>query len=197
VARHEGSGLVYEQSLSGLNRSIRDGWARLRKQALVLRRLGADPAEPVTESLVSRALAELAHPDDPPSTWEQYERELVETWPLVDRILRFTAAGPQIRRIKPQGTKEWRAKAASPSYENRSVSHVGLLPQLEHQMLTWHPGQKSPDRMDAAVHAVLLLSGSSKAELTKPEGPQLPTRSTRTQARARSTVIPRSTMTRR
>jgi phage terminase large subunit-like protein len=96
-------------------------------------------------------------------------------------------------RIKPKGSKEWRAKAASPAYERRDVHHVGYLARLEHQMATWKVGQKSPDRMDTAVHAILHLSGATPAELVRPEGRDLPTRSTRAGIQ-RGTAIPRSTM---
>lgn len=195
VARHEASGLVFEQSLSGLSRAIQAGWQQLRKQALVLRRLNA--TGPLDPDLIEVAVTELAHPDDPDTTWDQYRQELIELWPLIDGVLRFTPSGPMIRRTKPQGSKEWRAKAASPSYEQRRVSHVGKLPQLEHQMLTWQPGMKSPDRMDAAVWAILLLSGASVAVLSSPTGQaELPTRSTRNPNR-RGGALPRSTMTRR
>lgn len=195
VARHEASGLVFEQSLSGLSRAVRTGWDQLRKQALVLRRLGASgPLDPV---VIETAVTELTHPDDPDTTRDQYRDELIELWPLVERVLRFTPSGPMVRRIKPQGSKEWRAKAASPSYEQRRVSHVGKLPQLEHQMIIWKPGMKSPDRLDAAVHAVLLLSGASVAVLSSPSGKgELPTRSTRNPSH-RGGALPRSTSTRR
>lgn len=197
VARHQASGLIFEQSLSGLPRSIRTGWEQLRKQALVLRRLGASGTG-IDPGIVDAAVEDLSHQNDPDTAREQYRQELLELWPVVEGVLAFTPAGPQIRRIVPKGTKEWRAKAASPSYEQRRVSHVGKLAQLEHQMMTWKPGRKSPDRMDAAVHAVLVLSGAAPAELVKPDpAQQLPTRSTRTAQRHRSAAIPRSTMTRR
>jgi hypothetical protein len=197
AARHTAAGLVFEQSLSGLPRSIRGGWEQLRKQALVLRRLGATGTV-IDPDIVERAVTELAHPNDPGTTWETYRQELVELWPLTGAVLTFTPDGPMIRRITPKGSKEWRAQAASPSYEQRRVSHVGKLQQLEHQMVVWRPGQKSPDRLDAAVHAILLLSGASTAELvTQDKSRELPTRSTRGDGRPRSSVIPRSTLTRR
>lgn len=193
VARHDAVGIVFEQSLSGLGRSITQGWKDLRKQALILRDLGVRADTPVDPEIIERAVAQLAHEHDPPDTVEQYRAELLELWPLVDAVLSFTPAGPQVRRIHPKGTKEWRSKAASPAYERREVHHVGYLAQMEHQMATWKVGQKSPDRMDTAVHAVLHLSGAAPAELIKAEGPDLPTRSTRPGS-GRSTVLPRSTM---
>ena len=198
VVRHDAAELVFEQSLSGLARAITKGWQELRKQAMVLRDhaqrvTGASPAGPINPDVIETALRELAHPNDPASTWEEYREQLTELWPLTDGVLGLTKSGPVVRRIKPKGTKEWRAKAASSEYQHRQVSHIGQLMALEHQMTTWQPGQASPDRMDTAVHVVLLLSGASEAELVKPEGPQLPTRSTRS-ARHRSTIIPRSTL---
>jgi hypothetical protein len=45
-----------------------------------------------------------------------------------------------------------RARNRSPRSTNRSaLRHVGAFPELEDQMTTWVPGQKSPDRMDALV----------------------------------------------
>ena len=35
---------------------------------------------------------------------------------------------------------------------------IGFLPKLEDQLLTWEPGEsRSPDRLDALVHAVRTL----------------------------------------
>lgn len=193
VVKHQGAALAYEQSLSGLDRSVRDGWRLLRKQAVILRRLGADG--PVDPDVLARAVSELAHPDDPPDTWDTYQRELIELWPLVGEVLSYPDTGPSIRRIVAKGSKQLRAQLVAPLYENRRVSHVGNLAELEFQQTTWQPGQDSPDRMDAATHACLLGSGASTAELVKSQG-GLPTRSTRG-PRARSTVIPRSTLVRR
>jgi hypothetical protein len=195
VARHKAGMLVYEQSLSGLARDVAVGWEQLHKQAKILRRLGATPV--VDPDIAEAAVRELAHPDDPDATWEQYRTEILEVWPLVEEVLAYPSTGPSIRRIIPKGTKAWRAQAASPRYEQRGVSHIGALPELEHQMTTWMPGQKSPDRMDAAVHTVMLLSGATVATLSSPSGKgELPTRSTRNPSH-RGGALPRSTLTRR
>jgi hypothetical protein len=195
VARHKAGSLVYEQSLSGLARDVAFGWAQLHKQARILRRLNA--TDVVDPDIVDAGVAELCTPEDSEQTRGQYRAELLEVWPLVDAILDYPVTGPSIRRIIPKGTKAWRAQAASPRYEHRGVSHVGDLSVLEHQMVTWMPGQKSPDRMDTAVHAVLLLSGASVAVLAVPDrGQELPTRSTRLAA-SRGGALPRSTLTRR
>jgi phage terminase large subunit-like protein len=37
------------------------------------------------------------------------------------------------------------------------VHHLGSFPVLEDQLVTWVPGEKSPDRMDALVWALTEL----------------------------------------
>lgn len=192
VVEHRAAALAYEQSLSGLDRSIRHGWALLYKQARVLRRLQGSKSPPqVDPEVVEAAVAELCHRDDPATTWQHTRTELLELWPLVDGVLEYPDTGPSIRRITVKGSKELRAQMAAPLYEQRRVSHIGRLAALEHQQAVWQPGQDSPDRMDTAVHACLLLSGASTATLSRPQG-RVPTRSTRQQRRAPG-MIPRST----
>lgn len=50
--------------------------------------------------------------------------------------------------------KQTRAEPISALYEQGRVHHVGAFPELEDQMCTWVPGERSPDRMDAAVWAL-------------------------------------------
>lgn len=195
VARHKAGSLVYEQSLSGLARDVAYGWGQLHKQARILRRLGATPV--IDPDIVEAAVGELCTPEDTDTTRGQYRAELLEVWSLIDAVLDYPHTGPSVRRIVPKGTKVWRAQAVSPRYEHRGVSHVGALPELEHQMTTWMPGQRSPDRMDACVHLVMLLSGATTATLSSPTGKgELQTRSTRNPSH-RGGALPRSTMTRR
>lgn len=195
VARHKAGALVYEQSLSGLARDIGFGWAQLHKQARILRRLGATPV--VDPGIVEAGVAELCTREDTEATRDQYRMELLEVWPLIDGVLDYPVSGPSIRRIIPKGSKAWRAQAAAPRYEHRGVHHIGPLTELENQMITWMPGQKSPDRLDTAVHAVMLLSGATVAVLSSPSGKgELPTRSTRNPSH-RGGALPRSTSVRR
>lgn len=202
VVRHEGGGLAYEQSLSGLDRSVRAGWHLVWKQARALHRhAGNGPvgwAGVPDLEVVDAVTTELCHRDDPDTTWRQVTSELVELWPLVEGVLMFPDTGPSIRRIIAKGTKQRRMQLAAPLWEQRRVSHIGALPELEEQLSQWQPGQDSPDRADCAIHGVMLASGATVAVLSTPsgQGPELPTRSTRS-PRSRSTVIPRSTMVRR
>ncbi|MGH9058448.1 MAG: terminase large subunit domain-containing protein, partial [Acidimicrobiales bacterium] len=191
AVRHKAGSLAYEKSLSGLDRSVRDGWARLYKQAKALRRHHPKvwPEQPDLDTITA-VTTELCHPDDPDTTRQETQTELLELWPLTVATLVLPDTGVLVRRITPQGSKQLRAQLAAPVYQNRRVSHIGHLAALEHQMETWQVGQDSPDRMDTAVHAVMLLSGMTTATLSRPQG-TLPTRSTRQSGR--SSTLPRST----
>jgi phage terminase large subunit-like protein len=50
-----------------------------------------------------------------------------------------------------------RAEPISALYERGLVHHVGTFPELEDQLCTWVPGEKSPDRLDADVWAMAEL----------------------------------------
>lgn len=197
VVRHSGVALAYEQSLSGLDRAIRAGWQLIHKQARVLHRLITrdviHDSRITNPDVIEAAVVELCHPDDPQSTWDSVRGELIELWPLVDQVLQFPPTGPAVRRIVAKGTKQWRAQSVAPMFEQRRVSMVGHSPQLEHQAVTWMPGQDSPDRMDAMVWAVLHLSGAAPGEIVAAKSDNLPTRSTRLRPRGGATTIPRST----
>jgi phage terminase large subunit-like protein len=54
--------------------------------------------------------------------------------------------------------KQLRAEPVTLAYEQGRVHHVGTMPDLETDMLTWVPGVgRSPDRIDALVHALTAL----------------------------------------
>ncbi len=54
--------------------------------------------------------------------------------------------------------KALRAEPVTLAYEQTRVHHVGYLAELESQMISWIPGEgKSPDRVDALVHALTAL----------------------------------------
>jgi phage terminase large subunit-like protein len=55
--------------------------------------------------------------------------------------------------------KQVRATPVHSLYEKNIVRHVGALPELEDEMSTWVPGNKSPNRLDAMVHGVTDLYG--------------------------------------
>lgn len=59
-----------------------------------------------------------------------------------------------------------RAKPVQMLYEKGRVHHLGAFPQLEDEMVTWLPGTKSPNRIDALVWILtaLMLSGAGEIE---------------------------------
>lgn len=61
--------------------------------------------------------------------------------------------------------KHTRAEPIAALDEQHRIHHVGFFADLESQMSTWVPGEKSPDRMDARVWALthLMLSGPAAA----------------------------------
>ena len=64
-----------------------------------------------------------------------------------------------IRDVWAKESKEMRASNASLRYENHQVFHARPMPDLEDQLCTWIPGEgKSPDRLDALVHAIRSLT---------------------------------------
>lgn len=70
------------------------------------------------------------------------------------------AVDPDLRvdKITAKVSKAARAEPVSALYEKGCVHHSGFLPALEQQMTNWVPGvSRSPDRLDALVHAVASL----------------------------------------
>jgi phage terminase large subunit-like protein len=72
-----------------------------------------------------------------------------------------TSSGVNYRSVHATRGKRTRAEPISTLYEKNRVCHVGMFPELEDQMCSWDPlnGDKSPDRMDAAVWVLTALMG--------------------------------------
>lgn len=69
-----------------------------------------------------------------------------------------------VKTIQASRGKLVRAEPVSALAEQGKVHHVGAFPKLEDQMVTWVPGLKSPDRMDAMVYAITeLMLGPASA----------------------------------
>lgn len=177
-ARREAPTLAYEKSLSQLPKRIREAWTILRQQAVALRKAKGDQAA---------ALARLSRPDDSAEARESIAAALAEIAGDVGAVLAFPDAGPRLRPIVARGSKQLRMQLAAPMFETGRAVIVGRLPALEHQAAVWAPGQDSPDRVDAATHAVLSLAGQAGAQLGRSTG-RVPTSSTgRTRTPTRST----------
>jgi hypothetical protein len=65
---------------------------------------------------------------------------------------------PAIIEVHAKQGKRLRAEPIAQLYRQGKVHHVGEHVELEGQMVTWLPGMDSPDRMDAAVHALTELA---------------------------------------
>jgi phage terminase large subunit-like protein len=64
----------------------------------------------------------------------------------------------KVLEVHSKHGKALRAEPIVLSYEQQRIHHIGYIPDLESQMLSWIPGEgKSPDRVDALVHALTAL----------------------------------------
>lgn len=70
---------------------------------------------------------------------------------------------PAIIEVHAKQGKRLRAEPIAQLYAQGLVHHLGEHPRLEGQMVTWIPGMDSPDRMDAAVHALTELADPAAA----------------------------------
>jgi phage terminase large subunit-like protein len=70
-----------------------------------------------------------------------------------------------VRKIKADESKTARAEPVSALYEKGWVHHAQVFAQLEDQMTSWVPADtkhKSPDRLDALVHAVRVVLAETR-----------------------------------
>ncbi|MCY0933865.1 hypothetical protein [Streptomyces sp. H34-S4] len=88
--------------------------------------------------------------------WQELKREQRTENMLMPAVLPVTA----------KHGKRLRAEPIAQLYEQGRVHHVGQWPQLEQQMVTWVAGMDSPDRMDAAVHAMTELADPQRSGIT-------------------------------
>jgi hypothetical protein len=89
---------------------------------------------------------------------------LIQAWQELERSARTQVRPmPRIVEVNAKQGKRLRAEPIAQLYEQGRVHHVGEFPDLERQMVTWIPGLDSPDRMDAAVHALTELADPAAA----------------------------------
>ena len=88
---------------------------------------------------------------------------------LEQHAMRFHTIDPNIpvKVIHVSRGKRTRAEPIAALYEQKRVHHVGMFAKLEDQYCTWIPGERSPDRLDAAVHTLteLMLTGRAPGDL--------------------------------
>ena len=105
-----------------------------------------------------------------PDTWARKVVEMARKWgcPVVAEVNQggalvrnaINSIDPSIKVLEVHSKygKQLRAEPIVLAYEQERVHHVGYLQDLESQMYSWIPGEgKSPDRIDAMVHAMTAL----------------------------------------
>jgi hypothetical protein len=86
-----------------------------------------------------------------------------QAWNELVRQGDTTSLMPAIIEVHAKQGKRLRAEPIAQLYKQGLVHHVGEHTELEGQMVTWIPGMDSPDRMDAAVHALTELADPASA----------------------------------
>lgn len=76
---------------------------------------------------------------------------------MVEHVVKTIDDSASYKAVHASRSKQTRAEPVAALYEQMKVHHVGELPELEDQMVTWEPGDDSPDRMDALVWALTEL----------------------------------------
>ena len=106
-----------------------------------------------------------------PSLWAQKVVDMAKKWgapvvaeknqggALVRNAIHQIDPSIVVYEVHSMVGKKLRAEPVSLAYYQKRVKHVGLMPDLETQMITWDPenSKKSPDRVDALVHALSSL----------------------------------------
>lgn len=105
-----------------------------------------------------------------PEKWANKVVEMARKWgcPVVAEVNQggalvrnaINAIDPNIKvlEVHSKHGKALRAEPVTLAYEQGRIHHIGYLADLESQMISWIPGEtKSPDRVDALVHAMTAL----------------------------------------
>lgn len=98
---------------------------------------------------------------------DQMEQIIRQAW--ADLVRNGETKGrlmPAIIPVHAKQNKRLRAEPIAQLYAQGLVHHVGEHSRLEGQLVTWIPGMDSPDRMDAAVHALTELADPAAAPST-------------------------------
>jgi phage terminase large subunit-like protein len=105
-----------------------------------------------------------------PDVWANKVVEMARKWScpvvaevnqggaLVRNAINTIDPSVKVLEVHSKYGKALRAEPITLAYEQDRVHHVGYLGDLESQMCAWIPGEgKSPDRVDALVHALTAL----------------------------------------
>jgi phage terminase large subunit-like protein len=105
-----------------------------------------------------------------PTVWAEKVVQMARKWgcpviaevnqggALVRNAINTIDPNVKVLEVHSKHGKQLRAEPITLAYEQGRVHHLGYLADLESQMLSWIPGEgKSPDRVDALVHALTAL----------------------------------------
>ncbi len=106
-----------------------------------------------------------------PEVWANKVVEMARRWgapviaevnqggALVKSAINSIDPNVKVLEVHSKHGKALRAEPVVLAYEQNRVHHIGYLPDLESQMTSWIPEEtkKSPDRVDALVHAMTAL----------------------------------------
>lgn len=76
---------------------------------------------------------------------------------MVEHTVRMVDKDVSFKQLRASRGKQTRAEPIAALYEQKRVHHVGLFADMEDQLCSWVPGDKSPDRLDALVWALTEL----------------------------------------
>ena len=87
---------------------------------------------------------------------------------MVRAVIETVPGAPPVRLIHARASKAARAEPVAALYEQGRVLHVGTFAALEDEMCNWVPGAggPSPNRLDAAVHALADLMVNVPGEVS-------------------------------
>jgi phage terminase large subunit-like protein len=82
---------------------------------------------------------------------------------MVKHVIQTADPTVAYRELHASRGKQTRAEPVAALYEQGRVHHVGTFPELEDQLCSWTPGDRSPDRLDALVWGVTeLMLGATR-----------------------------------
>jgi len=85
--------------------------------------------------------------------------EVNQGWDMVKHTIQTESESARVLEVRATKGKLVRAEPVSALYDNGKIHHVGGFPDLETEMATYtgEKGEKSPNRMDAAVYGFVHL----------------------------------------
>lgn len=114
-----------------------------------------------------------------PNAWAQRVASVYRKWAanlvvaeanqggdLVRAVLRQVEAGMYVRMVHASKGKVARAEPVVALYEQGRVHHPRVFAALEEELVTWVPGRRSPNRLDALVWCLTELMLQGGGEIT-------------------------------